>query len=90
MAGTDETPASRPIDKVIEFINDMDDKLEAALVQYGDFIPDDFRPILKVVDEGLDKIVDFLTPFAENQPVRTFIEKIRERIAARRARKAGG
>ena len=73
------------LERVIEFINEMDNKLEAALAQYGDFIPDELRPTLNIVDEGLDKIVGFLTPFAEEQPIRTLLGRIRERLQARRA-----
>ena len=73
------------LERVIEFINEMDNKLEAALAQYGDFIPDELRPTLNIVDEGLDKIVEFLTPFSEEQPIRTLLGRIRERLQARRA-----
>ena len=73
------------LERVIGFINEMDDKLEAALAQYGDFIPDELRPTLNIVDEGLDKIVEFLTPFSEEQPIRTLLGRIRERLQARRA-----
>ena len=73
------------LERVIGFINEMDDKLEAALAQYGDFIPTELRPTLNIIDEGLDKIVNFLTPFAEEQPIRTLLGRIRERLQARRA-----
>ena len=73
------------LERVIGFINEMDDKLEAALAQYGDFVPEELRPTLNIVDEGLDKIVGFLTPFAEEQPIRTLLGRIRERLQARRA-----
>ena len=73
------------LERVIEFINEMDNKLEAALAQYGDFIPEELRPTLNIVDEGLDKIVGFLTPFSEEQPIRTLLGRIRERLQARRA-----
>lgn len=81
------------LEKVIAALNEMDDKLEAARAQWGEFVPDEFDSVINIVDEGLDKIVDFLTPFAEEQPIRTLIGRIRERLIARRAartaRKAG-
>ena len=80
-----DTEQKTILERVIGFINEMDDNLEAALAQYGDFIPDELRPTLNIVDEGLDKIVAFLTPFSEEQPIRTLLGRIRERLQARRA-----
>ena len=80
-----ETDQKTVLERVIGFINEMDDRLEAARARWGEFVPEEYEAIVNIVDEGLDKIVDFLTPFSEEQPIRTLLGRIRERLQARRA-----
>lgn len=83
MAHTD----SPVLERVIDFINNLDDRLEEARARYGEFIPPEYEAVIAVVDDSLDRLVEVLTPFAEEQPIRAFFRRISERVQARRARR---
>lgn len=82
------------IGKVVEFIDELDDKLEAKLAEYSaerEFLPEELNQLIDTVDESLDKLADLLRPYAEGRPFKSFIDKIVERVRARKAaRQEGG
>lgn len=75
------------IDKAIDWLEDFDTRLEQKLAEHGDTIPDELLEFANFVDENLDRFIEILQDFAERRPVRNLIHKLKERIAAIKARR---
>ena len=79
------------MDKIVEGLDKAETKLEELLE--NPLLPPELRASVEAIEQAVETVgdaVERLDAVFENRPIRTAIQRIMEKIRARKAAKAGG